>query len=172
MTQPNITAILHGTRHKTAKERDAARKCADCGHPRSYHYKGRSCGYPEGMTGPRCSASCRRFRSRPKAKRRSIRTTAIQAQHDWMQAAGFRNREGHGADGVYYGPDGYPLLVGEHKHRPAPSYWEKDIAQAASYGEQGKPFAVAGYTSKPGPGRKARRYMVIDAEQWPSIVER
>lgn len=46
----------------------------------------------------------------PKGTRRSIRRYAIQAQLAWARAAGFLNREGHGADSLYYGPDGEALL--------------------------------------------------------------
>jgi hypothetical protein len=145
----------------------------ECGHELHEHNE-------DGRVYGKCSVpgcDCIQYRRKGalrKGTKRNIRSYAIKAQRLWARIAGFINREGHGADSLFYGPDGEPLLLAEHKHRPAPSYWEKDMNQARSYarGAKGRPFPVCGYTSKPGTGTPSRRYMVIDAEDWPKIAER
>lgn len=170
-----------------------------CGAPRSRHQRGRvgpvlkkgdgACldgwGWAGGIgwfvLSDRVECTCPGFlapeKETPKKGRgshASIRSYGIAAQCEWAKVAAFANREGHGADSVYFGPDGEALLLSEHKHRPAPTYWEVDMDQARDYSlrERGRPFPVVGYTSKPGPGKAARRYLVMDAADWPQIVDR
>ena len=119
---------------------------------------------------------CQKFRSPTRGTKRSTRKYAITQQGQWAKAAGFYPREGHGADAVYLSPGGGSDLLAEHKHQRSFRWAEVEAAmqQAEVYArhEQGKPFPCVGYTTKPGTGREAKRYIVFRAEDWQAIVER
>lgn len=128
----------------------------------------------------RCAApvcACGKYQPHHKrGTRRSIRKYGIAAQREWAVAAGFAVREGHGADSLYYGPDGAALLANEHKQQ-ARFPWgqvEDAMQQVESYckTERGAPLPCVGYTTKPKSGRPARRYLIVRAEDWQRIAER
>ena len=163
-----------------------------CGEPRGLHWKGHCWrGREHTLEDVRearvditpdiwaWACDCTRYRpAKPplRGSRRSIRSAGISAQGAFNKAAGFTRREGHGADGVYEKADGTPVLVQEHKHYGRFSWADvrKAIQQAETYCNtmQGRPVPCAGYTSKPGQGRAAYRYLIIRAEDFPEVARR
>ncbi len=106
---------------------------------------------------------------------RGARKGGIAAQRKANLAAGFHHRTGHGEDGVFYAPDGLPLLIGESKRKRfmPPAEIELALRQAESYAvrERGKPKAALLWTTVPGQGRKGATYLILRAEEWPDVAE-
>lgn len=127
--------------------------------------------------GEGCAEFVQRVVDPVRSKRgRGARTGGIAAQRRANLAAGFHHRTGHGEDGVFYDPQGLPLLVGESKRKRfmPPAEIEKALQQAESYAvnDRGKPKAAVLWTTVPGQGRKAQTYMILRADEWPDVAER
>lgn len=124
----------------------------------------------------RPTGGCGDFRAAKAKAGKNSRKRGIQTQLDWTRATSFVNREGHGLDCLYLGPDGHALVGGEHKHKRSFTWGqvEEAMQQAESYcpHESGKPLPCVGYTTKEGTGKAARRYLILRAEDFPRLIER
>ena len=161
MNDKNVTSILYGTRHKTAKEKDAARKCWDCGHMKRQHdSKKKLC-----LSTYTCP--CRRFRSRPAAKRRSIGKYASSAELRVAKLLGGERvgKTGKQTEDVRVRKAGELVAIVEVKHGP----WKALFAaydQVRAVPKQGSPRRLVAIVEKPGPFTPSRILICEEGGNW------